>query len=310
MTRLRTIHIFILATASLSFLCLWRVWADKDFVIHSDVPLVLLDVSVQNRSGGSVSGLSKDNFRILENGHPQPVTVFTGQDVPVTVGILVDESFSMTPKRAQALTAAMTFIQESNPNDEVFVIHFNDSVKFGLPSEVPFSDNRRQLRDALFGVIPQGKTALYDAVDAGLRHLAIGSREKKTLVLISDGGDNASHISRPEMLSKVEASLATIYTIGLFDEDAPDRDPGILKRLSKISGGEAYFPPKPDQMVSVCQRIARDIRARYTIGYAPPPDHGKTAWRNIKVEALSAAGGKLNARTRSGYRYGVAGENQ
>src|SRR6478672_10045342 len=178
-------RIMIAAAAVLSFLSLY---AASDFIIRSDVPLVLLDVSVQDRSGGFVSGLSKENFHIFENGHAQPVKVFAGEDVPVTVGILMDESFSMTPKRAQALTAAMTFIAESNPNDEVFVIHFNDSVKFGLPKDVPFSDNRQQLRAALFGQMPQGKTALYDAVETGLDHLKSGRRDKKTLIVISDGG--------------------------------------------------------------------------------------------------------------------------
>src|SRR5262249_31216019 len=155
--------------------------------------------------------------------------------------------------------------------------HFNDTVKFGLPRRVDFSDNRQQLRTALFGEVPQGKTALYDAVNTGLRHLALGSREKKTLIVISDGGDNASHATRQDMLSKVEASLATIYTIGLFDEDAPDRDPHILQRLSKISGGEAYLPRNPNGMVPVCRRIAKDIRARYTIGYPPSATNGKNA---------------------------------
>jgi VWFA-related protein len=297
----------ILAGAGMS---LFRSAADRDFVIHSDVPLVLLDVSVQDRAGGFVSGLKRENFHVFENGRPQQLSAFAGEDVPVTVGILVDESFSMTPKRAQALTAAMTFIQESNPKDEVFVVHFNDSVKFGLPQNVSFSDNRRQLRDALFGVVPQGRTALYDAVSKGLDHLALGRRDKKTLIVISDGGDNASKMTRQEMLTKVESSLATIYTVGLFDPDAPDRDPGILKRLSRISGGVAYFPPQPSEMVGVCQRIAKDIRARYTIGYPPAAVNGKDSWRHIRVEVSAPGRGKLVARTRSGYRYGEAGGGQ
>jgi Ca-activated chloride channel homolog len=266
-------------------------------------------VSVQDRAGGFVSGLTKDNFHIFENGRPQPIRVFAGEDVPVTVGILVDESFSMTPKRAQALTAAMTLIQESNPHDEVFVVHFNDRVKFGLPRETPFSDNRQQLRAALFGEVPQGKTALYDAVETGLEHLALGRRDKKALILISDGGDNASTHTRQDMLAKVESSLATIYTVGLFDADAPDRDPGILKRLAKISGGESYFPADAGGMVPVCRRIAKDIRARYTLGYPPPSANGKEMWRHVRVEVAAPDRGKLVARTRSGYRYG-AGVNQ
>jgi Ca-activated chloride channel family protein len=298
----------IVAGAGLSFLLFA---SDSDYVIHSDVPLVLLDVSVRDRAGGFVSGLKKENFHVFENGHPQQLTAFAGEDVPVTVGILVDESFSMTPKRAQALTAAMAFIGESNPHDEVFVMHFNDSLKFGLPNNIAFSDDRRQLRDALFGQVPQGKTALYDAVSAGIDHLALGRRDKKTLIVISDGGDNASNITRQEMLSKVERSLATIYTIGLFDEDAPDRDPAILRRLSKISGGVAYFPPQPSEMVGVCRRIAKDIRARYTIGYAPSAGtnaNGKDTWRHIRVDVSAPGHGKLIARTRTGYRYAAGGE--
>jgi VWFA-related protein len=306
MTARLPICTLILAGAGLSF---FSLLADTDFTIRSDVPLVLLDVSVQDRAGGFVSGLTKDSFHVFENGHQQPITVFAGEDVPVTVGILVDESFSMTPKRAEALTAAMTFIQESNPQDEVFVVHFNDSVRFGLPKRTPFSDNRQQLRAALFGGAPIGKTALYDAVETGLEHLTLGRCAKRTLIVISDGGDNASHNSRKDMLAKVESSLATIYTVGLFDADAPDRDPNILRRLAKISGGEAYFPPNPSGMVSVCHRIAKDIRARYTIGY-PPAASAKDGWRRLRVEVSAADRGKLVARTRTEYRYGPAGGNE
>jgi Ca-activated chloride channel homolog len=275
--------------------------AADEFVIRSDVPLVLLDVSVQDRAGGFVSGLNKENFRVLENGHPQPITVFAGRDVPVTVGIIVDESFSMTPKRPDALTAAMTFIHESNPQDEMFVVNFNHQVRFGLPDDA-FSGNAEQLRLALFRGVPAGKTALYDAVIAGLKHLTLGRRDKKALIVISDGGDNTSSATRQEMLEMTESSLATIYTIGLFDEDDPDRNPGILKRLARISGGEAFFPPNPAGTVPVCRRIAKDIRARYTLGYAPSGE-GKNGWRSLRVQVSAPDRGKLVAHTRAGYRY-------
>jgi Ca-activated chloride channel homolog len=183
-------------------------------------------------------------------------------------------------------------------------------VKFGLPKQIPFSGSREQLRAALFSGRPLGKTALYDAVDAGLRHLTLGRRDKKTLIVISDGKDNASKSTRQEMLDKVEGSLATIYTIGLYDADAPDRDPRILKQLAKISGGESYFPRSPADMIPVCERIAKDIRARYTIGYAPAPTNGKNAWRHVRVEVSAPDRGKLTARTRSGYRYSEAGGSQ
>lgn len=143
---------------------LQRADQSDDFKIRSDVRLVLLDVSVKDREGGFVSGLSKDNFSIFENGRPQPITVFANDDLPVTVGILVDESFSMRTKRDEVITAAQTFIEESNPRDEIFVLNFNDRVKRGLPDQMLFSDDIQQLRSALYRGVPQGKTALNDAI--------------------------------------------------------------------------------------------------------------------------------------------------
>jgi Ca-activated chloride channel homolog len=272
------------------------------FKLHSDVRLVLLDVSVKDSRGTFVPELAKENFKVFENGRLQPLTVFDGNDVPVTVGILVDESLSMTPKRAEVIVAAETFIQESNRQDEVFVLNFNDRVIPGLPYDVPFSDDIGQLRSALRRGIPEGKTALNDAVVAGLARLEAGKRDKKTLVVISDGGDNASHATRRATLDQVERSIATIYAIGLFDPDDPDRDPGILRRFARMSGGEAYFPPDTSAMVPVCRRIAREIRTRYTIGYLPSAKNGGVL-RSVSVRVSAPGHGKLSVRTRGTYRY-------
>jgi Ca-activated chloride channel family protein len=273
----------------------------ENYTIHSEVRLVLLDVSVKDREGGLVAGLSKDNFSVLENGRPQRITVFDHNDLPVTAGILVDESRSMTPKRADVLTAAQTFIEESNPHDEVFVLNFNDKVTPGLPGETLFSDDLQQLRSALYRGVPEGKTALYDAVVTGLKQLELGRRDKKALILISDGGDNASEHNRRQVFDLVERSIATIYTIGLFDPDDPDRDPGVLQKLAKISGGEAYLPRSPAEMVSACRRIAKDIRTRYTIGYLP--QEGASSLRRITVRVSAPGHARLITRTRSNYRY-------
>jgi len=281
-----------------------------DFVIRSEVRLVLLDVSVQDREGGFVSGLSKDNFRVDENGARQDITVFANNDIPVTLGILVDESRSMAPKRPEVLSAATTFIEESNPHDEIFVLNFNDTVKRGLPEHVPFSDDIRQLRAALSRGVPEGRTALNDALVDGLRQLQQGKRDKKTLVVVSDGGDNASRHTRREMLDMVERSLATIYTIGLFDTGDPDRNPGILRKLARITGGEAYFPDSAQDMTEACRGIAKDIRTRYTVGYPPPPSNGGLL-RRIRVRVSAPGRARLSARTRLSYRYeGAANHNQ
>jgi Ca-activated chloride channel homolog len=274
----------------------------REFVIHSEVRLVLLDVSVKDRDGSFASGLSRANFAVFENGAAQPITVFAGHDVPVTVGILVDESRSMTPKRADVLSAAKTFIAESNPQDEIFVLNFNDSVKRGLPEGVLFSDNPEQLRSALYRGTPKGRTALNDAVVDGLKQLELGRRDKKTLVVISDGGDNASLHTRREMLDLVERNIATIYTIGLFEPGDPDLNPGLLKRLAGISGGEAHFPADLEEMVAACRGIAKDIRTRYTIGYPPPVKNGGPV-RRIRVNVSAPGRSRLVVRTRDRYHY-------
>ncbi len=273
-----------------------------DFVIRSDVRLVLLDISVRNSQGGWVSGLDKTNFNIYENGQPQDITVFANNDIPVTVGLIVDNSRSMMPKRGEVLSAATTFIEESNPKDEIFVVNFNDVVKRGLPAGTLFSDDVKQLRAALSRGVPEGKTALNDAVAVGLQQLGQGRRDKKALILISDGGDNASTHTRREMLDLVERDLATIYTIGLFTPDDQDRDPGILKKLAHITGGLAYFPDNSADMTKICRGIAKDIRTRYTVGYAPRAADGNSL-RHIRVRVSAIGHGSLIARTRLSYRY-------
>ena len=272
------------------------------FIIRSEVRLVLLDVAVTEHKGGLVAGLDKQDFDVTENGLRQPITVFANDDIPVTVGILVDESLSMAPKRAEVLAAAEALISKSNPKDEIFVLNFNERVTRGLPGGTLFSDNIAQLGSALRRGVPEGRTALNDAIIDGLQQLEIGRRDKKTLVLISDGGDNASHAKRREMLDRVERSLATIYTIGLSSPGDPDRDLGLLRELARISGGEAYFPTDLANLSAICRAIAKQIRSRYTIGYAPQPANFG-ALRHIRVYVSAPGHSGLIARTRTSYRY-------
>lgn len=289
-----------------------RAWAaspadgQDNFILHSETRLVLLDVSVENRGGGFVSGLTRENFRVYENNRPQKITVFAHNDLPVTIGILVDESRSMSPKRPAVLTAALTFISESNPADQIFVLNFNERVKAGLVPPQIFSDNHEELRAALFRGVPEGRTALYDAVMDGLDQLELGQRDKKALVLISDGGDNASLHTRHETLNRIESSVATIYTVGIFDMNDADRDPNILRQLARLSGGRVYFPEDVTEMVPVCRRIAHEIRERYTLGYhpaSPPPGKKENGLRSIRVDAVAPGRGSLIVRTRTSYRY-------
>ena len=273
----------------------------SNYTIRSEVRLVLLDVSVKNARGGFVSGLSAGNFRVFDNGRLQSITVFDRGDQPVTVGILVDESLSMAPRRAAVVTAALTLIEQSNPRDQVFVIHFNESVRRGLPDSMLFSDNLDELRAALGLGVPQGRTALYDAAIAGLQQLELGRTSKKALVVISDGKDTASMHKRHDMMHLVEKSLATIYTIGLLDREDPDRDPGLLEQLAHISGGEAFLPPDAAHLLVACRAIAREIRTRYTLGYVPPDETGRHSLRRIRVDVIAPGRDRLVARTRTSY---------
>ncbi len=275
----------------------------NDVTFRNDVRLVVLDASVHDRGGKLVSGLTKNNFTVLENGIPQTITVFDNRDAPVTMGILVDESGSMIPNHGPVLRAAIAFVDESNRADEIFVLHFNDSVEWGLPGGVPFSDNQRMLRTALYEGVPRGKTALYDAVAVGLKHLEAGTMGRKTLVLITDGGDNASTHTRRQTMDLVQRSTASIFAVGLFNDSESEIDPGLLKEFAGISGGEAWFPTSADGVIGACQHIAREIRARYTIGYIPSGDPKLPSLRRIHVRVSAPGHSGLTVLTRTSYRY-------
>ncbi|HEX5229423.1 MAG TPA: VWA domain-containing protein [Bryobacteraceae bacterium] len=271
----------------------------KEFTIQTTSRLVLLDVSAKDSAGGFVSGLEKNNFKVFEDGKAQTISQFANSDIPVTVGIAVDESGSMRPKRAQVVTAGLVFIQASNPMDEMFVVNFNEKPRRGLPDELLFSDNIKQLRAALWQGDPEGRTALYDAIEMALHQLDFGRQAKKTLVVISDGGDNHSTHTLQQVKHDVLSSLATIYTVGIYDEDDPEKNEGVLKELAHVSGGVFYHPETLEQIVPICRQIAKDIRSRYTIGYIPATE-GKMV-RHIKVEASSPDHPKLIVRTRTQY---------
>ncbi len=305
MTRSREVAVLVIASLAVLGQSKGQTTAraeePADFTIRTTSRLVLLDVSVKDAAGGFVSGLSRENFKVYENGKPQQITQFANADIPVTVGIAVDESGSMRRKRQEVITAALVFNQASNPKDEMFIVNFNEKPRRGLPDEVLFSDNVQQLRLALYQGLPEGRTALYDAIEMSLNQLEFGRRDKKTLVIISDGGDNHSYHKFEDVMRDVLQSAATIYTIALYDEDDPESNAGVLKKLAQVSGGAFYHPQTLEEIVPICRQIAKDIRTRYTIGYVPETE-GK-AERHIKVVALSADHPRLNVRTRTTYTF-------
>jgi Ca-activated chloride channel family protein len=270
------------------------------FRILVDVNLVVLQVAVRDRKG-FVSDLHEPDFQIFEDGVRQSIRLFRHEDVPVTVGLVVDHSGSMKPKLTDVIAATRTFVHSSNPEDQMFVVNFNEKVTLGLPGGLRFSDHSEELERAISGTKAAGMTALYDAVVEALERLQTGSHEKKALIVISDGGDNASKHRLAGVLQTVERSSALVYTIGIFDEDDPDRNPDVLRRLAQATGGEAYFPGKLDEVAPICERIAHDIRNQYTIGYAPSNAAAAGVYRRIRVDAHEAGHGKLSVRARTGY---------
>jgi Ca-activated chloride channel homolog len=272
-----------------------------EYAIKVNVDVVVLRATTQDRKNVLVSGLSKEDFQVYEDGVLQTIKYFSHDDVPVTVGLVVDNSGSMTPKRHDVIAAAMAFARSSNPQDQMFVVNFNEKVSFGLPSDIAFTDQPAQLQVALSRVAADGETALYDAVAVALEHLKLGNRDKKVLIVVSDGGDNASRHKLAEITALVAQSNAIIYTIGIFDDEDPDRNPGVLKRLAKETGGEAFLPESLSDVTPICERIARDIRNQYTIAYAPTNKKRDGTYRVVLVKANAPDHRRLTVRTRAGY---------
>jgi VWFA-related protein len=271
------------------------------YTVHVDVNMVILSATVLDRHNVPVSGLSKDDFTVYEDGVPQQIKDFGHDDIPVTAGILVDNSGSMGPKRNDVIAAAMAFARASNPQDQMFVVKFNDHVSFGLPANMPFTDRKEQLQQALFGITAIGQTSLYDGIAAGLDHLKQGSRDKKVLILISDGGDNVSKHTLAQVLGMARQSTAIVYAIGIFDEQDGDQNPGVLRRFARETGGEAFFPESSKDITSICEEIARDIRSQYTLTYVPAKASQDGRYRTIEVKAGAPGSGRLSVRTRTGY---------
>ena len=262
--------------------------------------IVVLHVSVVDRHAGLVGGLPRDAFAVFEDGRPQPIAFFDSEDTPVTVGLVIDCSGSMSTRRDAVITAGMAFAESSNPADELFTVNFNEHVWPGLPTNLPFTSDHVELRTALGRSTARGQTALFDGISSAMRHLDRGSKPRKVLIVVSDGGDNASSTTADDVLIAALRGDVVIYTIGIFDADSGDAKPGVLRKLADATGGEAFFPDRNDQITPIFERIARDIRSSYAIGYVPPSP-ARNAAHKVRVEVTPSDRRKLSVRTRSAY---------
>jgi VWFA-related protein len=261
--------------------------------------LVLLNATVRDRKGWFVSDLTQPEFEVFEDRVPQTITLFRHEDIAVTVGLVVDHSSSMGPKLPEVIAAARTFVASSRADDRMFVVNFNETVT------LESSDEPSQLAQAILSRPTMGRTALYDAVSRAVEQLQAGGPHKKVLIIISDGGDNASKIKLEAVLNALERSSVLVYTVGVFDEADPDGNKAVLTRLAHVSGGEAFFPKELTDVVSICERIARDIRNQYTVGYVSSNAVRPGLFRSIRLVVRAPGMGQLEVRTRTGYIAGT-----
>ena len=271
------------------------------YTLSVDVDLAASNITVLDSAHRPVAGLTTSNFHVYEDGREEKIKIFQPEDTPATVGLIIDNSGSMANKRPDVVTAALSFIGASQRDDEMFVVDFNHRPWLGLPPTMEFTSNVSELRAALLETRAEGTTALYDALELALDHLKDGSRQRKALVLLSDGGDNASTAKLDEVLRKAQQSSATIYCIGIYDPFAKDKNPGVLKKIAKVTGGESYFPTTSADLREIWPRIAGAIRGQYTIAYISSNPTHDGSYRTVKIIARDKRGKALEVRTCPGY---------
>jgi VWFA-related protein len=271
-------------------------------VFKSTSDLVVLHVNVFAGRSDAVENLPQSAFTVLEDDRPQEITFFNSTDVPVAVGLAIDNSGSMVSRRAMVIAGANAFAQSSHPEDDLFTIVFNEHVRHGLPDGVRYTRSRAQLVSGLSRYPAGGKTAFYDAVIASLDYLKDAPLQKRVLIVLSDGGDNASQHTRQEMLDAAAASDALIYTVAKRDNGGPedDGDPGVMRKLAEVSGGVAYFPNTEQQVIDSFTEIAGNIRRGYSIGYAPSAA-ADGRYHRVKVIVQAPGRKNLSAHVRHGY---------
>jgi VWFA-related protein len=269
-------------------------------VISVRTDLVTLPVTVVDRHGAFVTGLRREDFTVYDSGERQTIQLFTSDDVPATIGLLIDSSGSMRGRRDEVTAAAAAFAAMSHPLDEFFTLNFNEAVWLGLPFPLAFTEDAQQLRAALSAAPAQGMTALYDALDRALVHLQRGTRDRKALIVVSDGGDNASSQTLDAVLERARRASAAIYSVTLVDPDDRDARPRVLKTLARDTGARAFTPKRADEVMGAFAQIAREIRSAYTIGFVPTAAPGG-GFRPVRVVADAGDRRQLLVRTRAGY---------
>ena len=273
------------------------------FVIRKDVDEVLLHATVIDDKQHIVTNLDKSAFTVFEDGKPQTIVSFRHEDIPVAMGIVIDNSGSMREKRAKVNQAALNLVRSSNPQDEVFVVNFND--EYFLDQD--FTNDLLKLKEALEKIDARGGTALYEALVASAENFKNAKLERKVLFVVTDGEDNASRETLEQAVKQLQQENGpSVYAIGILgDEEHPKRARRALEIIAQRTGGIAFFPKTLDEVDEISRQVAHDIRNQYTIGYKPTNPRSSGGFRQIRVEAKEKGHGKMMVRTKSGYYAGT-----
>jgi len=275
------------------------------FVFKAEVQEVVLHATVVDDKQRMITNLDKNAFTVFENGRQQNITSFRHEDIPIALGIVIDNSGSMREKRDRVNRAALNLVRASNPQDQVFIVNFND--EYYLDQDYTSSVNK--LREALEKVESRGGTALYDALVASADHLKKSAKlQKKALLVVTDGEDNASRESLETAVRRLqEENGPTVYAIGILGDEKQRRARRALQTIAERTGGIAFLPKNADEVDEISRTVAHDIRNQYTIGYKPTTPKSAGGYRTIHVDARAHGYNKLTVRTRSGY---YAGQEQ
>src|SRR5215469_2867899 len=281
---------------------------DKDYSLKVETVEVNLPVSVLDKDGRPVDGLKQENFQVFEDKVQQTIKTFKHEDIPLSLGLVIDNSGSMRNKRERVNSAALAFVRESNPDDETFIVNFDDSAYL----EQDFTGSIGDLVDALDNIDARGETALYDAIYLSADHLKSGNKDKKAILLITDGEDNVSKYKFEKVVDILRQSKVTLYAIGLLEEDdqrgglfhpAPSKKAKTdLIKFAEVTGGQAFFPKNLDEVEDITKRIAHDIRNHYTITYTPTNANLDGTYREITVKVTPPKNmGKITSHAKPGY---------
>lgn len=269
-----------------------------------ETKLVVLHATVMDKDKHLITDLARDNFKVFEDNVEQKIKDFKREDIPVSVGLLVDNSGSMRDKRPRVNAAALTFVRTSNPSDEVFIVNFNDEAFL----DKDFTSNLDELKEGLEKIDSRGGTAYYDAIQQSIDHVKDrGRKSKKVLLVVTDGEDNASRINLEQLVKYAQQTEVVVYTVGLLGEEnnrSAKRARKAMEAVSDATGGAAFFPKELNEVEAVAVKIAHDIRNQYLITYTPSNEGTDGGYRSVTVKAAAQGKGKLLVRTRTGYYAG------